>query len=77
MRLTYIALFYSYTFHPYTIFSLLFCRKRLIVRYYIFYFQNEQSSTEDTAFKKTDKKDTKEGTATTAGTSKDDKNKSE
>ncbi|XP_026327606.1 26S proteasome non-ATPase regulatory subunit 2 [Hyposmocoma kahamanoa] len=37
---------------------------------------NEQSSTEDTAFKKTDKKDTKEGTSTAAGTSKDDKNKS-
>lgn len=34
---------------------------------------NEQSSTEDTAFKKQDKKETKESTA---GTSKDDKNKS-
>lgn len=36
--------------------------------------QNEQQSTEDTAFKKQDKKDAKEGTSS-AGNSKDDKAK--
>lgn len=42
-------------------------------------FQNEQSSTEDTAFKKSDKKEAKESSSSSssgAGSSKDDKTKS-